>query len=277
MCCFVVLIAVRSFQTVVENTMSSKKVNRREKIEEIVLERGAISVGSLAETLGVSTQTIRRDIDELCVGDTLLRRHGRVEMDPKQLNTPFDQRAGTNLAGKRDIGEAAAELIPDGATVFISIGSTPLAVARAMQRRKRLTVITNNLSAAMALSEEVSNRIIIPGGEVRLPDRDILGDEVTALFDKYRADFGIFGAAGIADDGALLEFHVAEVHAREQIRQNSRVSVLVIDSTKFGRLAPAVGESLLDVDHVIVDRRPGPQFDSLLDQLNGRLVLAERD
>ena len=257
--------------------MSSKKVNRREKIEEIVLERGAISVGSLAETLGVSTQTIRRDIDELCEGDTLLRRHGRVEMDPNQLNTPFDQRAGTNLAGKRDIGEAAAELIPDGATVFISIGSTPLAAARAMQRRKRLTVITNNLSAAMALSEEVSNRIIIPGGEVRLPDRDILGDEVTALFDKYRADFGIFGAAGIADDGALLEFHVAEVHAREQIRQNSRVSMLVIDSTKFGRLAPAVGESLLDVDHVIVDRRPDSQFDSLLDQLDDRLVIAGRD
>lgn len=100
---------------------------------------------------------------------------------------------------------------------------------------------------------------------------------MTALFDKYRADFGIFGAAGIADDGALLEFHVAEVHAREQIRQNSRVSMLVIDSTKFGRLAPAVGESLLDVDHVIVDRRPDSQFDSLLDQLDDRLVMAGRD
>jgi len=257
--------------------MSSKKLNRRERIEEIVLERGAISVGALAEVLDVSTQTIRRDIDELCEGDTLRRRHGRVEMDPQQLNTPFDQRAGTNLAAKRDIGEAAAELVPDGATVFISIGSTPLAVARAMRRRKSLTVITNNLSAAMALSEEVSNRIIIPGGELRLPDRDILGDEVLSLFNKYRADISIFGAAGVAEDGALLEFHVAEVRAREQIRENSRSSMLVLDSTKFGRLAPAVGESLLDINHVIVDRRPAPLFDSLLDKLNGRLVLAERD
>ena len=257
--------------------MSSKKLNRRERIEEIVLERGAISVGALAETLDVSTQTIRRDIDDLCDGDTLRRKHGRVEIDPQKGNTPFDQRAGTNLAGKRDIGEAAAELVPDGATVFISIGSTPLAVASAMRRRKDLTVITNNLSAAMALSEEVSNRIIIPGGELRLPDRDILGDEALELFSRYRADIGIFGAAGVAEDGALLDFHVAEVRAREQIRENSRVSMLVLDSTKFGRAAPAVGESLLDIDHVIVDRRPEPTFDSLLEKLNGRLVLAERD
>ena len=257
--------------------MSSKKLNRRERIEEIVLERGAISVGALAEALDVSTQTIRRDIDELCDGDTLRRKHGRVEIAPQKGNTPFDQRAGTNLAGKRDIGEAAAELVPDGATVFISIGSTPLAVASAMRRRKDLTVITNNLSAAMALSEEVSNRIIIPGGELRLPDRDILGDEVLELFSRYRADISIFGAAGVAEDGALLEFHVAEVRAREQIRENSRVSMLVVDSTKFGRAAPAVGESLLDIDHVIVDRRPAAAFDSLLDQLNGRLLLAERD
>ena len=109
------------------------------------------------------------------------------------MNTPFDQRVGTNLVGKRAIGEVAATLIPDGSTIFISIGSTPLSVARALRRHKGLTVITNNLSAAMALSDELSNRIILPGGEVRLPDRDILGDEVLDFFGRYRAEFGIFG------------------------------------------------------------------------------------
>jgi len=123
-------------------------------------------------------QTIRRDVDALCEGDMLHRVHGRIELSEEFLNTPFDQRAGTNLLGKRAIGESAASLIHDGATLFISIGSTPLSVAQALRRRKGLTVITNNLSAAMALSEEVSNRIMLPGGELRLPDRDILGDEV---------------------------------------------------------------------------------------------------
>ena len=179
-------------------------------------------------------------MDKLCEGGLLKRRHGRVELSPRQSNTPFDQRLSTNLAEKRNIGEAAAELIPDGATVFISIGSTPLSVARALRRRKGLTVITNNLSAALALSDEMTNRIILPGGELRLPDRDILGEDVLAFFSRYRAEFCIFGVAGIAEDGSLLEFHAAEVRAREQIMANSQRSILVIDHSKFGRLALAL-------------------------------------
>ena len=256
--------------------MSAKKRNRRTRISDIVSERGAVSVGALAEMLDVSTQTIRRDIDKLCEGETLRRRHGRVELAKQHLNTPFDQRAGTNLIEKRDIGEAAASLIPDGATVFISIGSTPLSVARALRRRKNLTVITNNLSAAIALSDELSNRIILPGGEVRLPDRDILGDGVLEFFGRYRAEYGIFGVAGVVEDGSLLEFHSAEVRVRERIRENSQVSMLVLDHTKFGRMAPAVGENISDVDHVILDRRPDAKFDPLLDELGDGLILTER-
>ena len=257
--------------------MSEKKRKRRDGILEIVQERGVVSVGALAELLDVSMQTIRRDIDKLCEGEALRRRHGRIELAKQHLNTPFDQRAATNPSGKREIGEAAAELIPDGATLFISIGSTPLSVARALRHRKDLTVITNNLSAAMALSDEVTNRILLPGGELRLPDRDILGDEVVDFFGRYRAEYAVFGAAGVAEDGSLLEFHTAEVRARERIRENSQISILVLDVTKFGRLAPAAGENIRNVDHIILDRQPGPAFASVIDDIGDRLVLAERE
>jgi len=173
--------------------MSSKQIARREKISMLVSERGAISVGALAELLEVSMQTIRRDIDALCEEGGLRRQHGRVELRGKRLNTPFDERAGTNPLAKNAIGEAAARLIHDGASLFLSIGSTPLSVAKALRRHKELTVITNNLSAAMALSDELSNRIILPGGELRLPDRDILGDDVLNFFSQYRAEFAVSG------------------------------------------------------------------------------------
>ena len=68
--------------------MSKKKQERRERITEIVLERGAVSVDALAERLDVSTQTIRRDIDKLCESDMLRRRHGRVELAEQHANTP---------------------------------------------------------------------------------------------------------------------------------------------------------------------------------------------
>ena len=257
--------------------MSERKLKRRDAILGIVRERGVVAVGALAEMLGVSTQTIRRDIDTLCEDETLRRRHGRIELSEQQLNTPFDQRAATNPSGKHHIGEAAAGLIPDGATLFISIGSTSLSAARALRRRKNLTVITNNLSAAMALSDEMSNRIILPGGELRLPDRDILGGDVVSFFNRYRAEYAIFGAAGVAEDGSLLEFHTAEVRARERIRENARTSILVLDCTKFGRIAPAAGENIRDVDHVILDRMPGPEYASMIEDIGDRLLLAERE
>lgn len=244
-------------------------------IEQIVQERGAISVGALAEMLGVSMQTIRRDLDILCDNDNLRRAHGRIEMAEDRLNTPFDQRAGTNLVGKRAIGEAAAAKIPNGSSLFLSIGSTPLSVARALHRRKNLTVITNNLSAAMALSEEVSNRIIMPGGELRLPDRDFVGEEVVEFFGRYRTQFAVFGTAGIDTDGRLLEFHQAEVRATERMQQNAERSLLVIDHSKFGRLAPAMGGNVAEIDLVVCDHAPGASFAPLVETLNGRIIFAE--
>lgn len=257
--------------------MSARKRTRRSKIMDLVVERGAISVGALAEQFDVSMQTIRRDVDELCAEEGLRRLHGRVELAEHRLNTPFDQRTDTNFAAKQAIGYAAARLIPDGSSLFISIGSTPLVVAHALRARKELTVITNNLSAAMALSDEMSNRIIIPGGELRLPDRDMLGEDVVGFFGRYRAEFGIFGTAGVADDGKLLDFHSAEVKARESIRLNARCSVLVVDQSKFGRLAPAVGANISDIDRVVLDRMPGHEFMHLVEPLSERLVLAKRE
>ena len=255
--------------------MASKTLRRRDMIMQVVHERGGITVGALAEMLGVSMQTIRRDLDELCESQGLRRTHGRIELAEDQLNTPFDQRAGTNLIGKRAIADVAAARIPNGATLFLSIGSTLLSVARALRRHKELTVITNNLSAAMALSEENSNRIIIPGGELRLPDRDLIGEQVVEFFARYRAEFAVFGVAGVAQDGGLLDFHSGEVRASEQIRQNAQTSILVLDRTKFGRMAPALGVNIAEIDQVICDRSPDPDFSPIIERLGDRIVFSE--
>jgi DeoR family glycerol-3-phosphate regulon repressor len=255
--------------------MASKKLRRRDLIQQVAQERGGVSVGALADMLGVSTQTIRRDLDILCDGENLRRVHGRIELAEDRLNTPFDQRAGTNLVGKRAIAEVVASKIPDGSTLFLSIGSTALSVARALHRRKQLTVITNNLSAAMALSEEVSNRIILPGGELRLPDRDFVGEKVIDFFGRYKAEFAVFGSAGVDEDGRLLEFHQSEVRAAEQLRRNAQTSMLVIDRSKFGRLAPAIGGNLTEIDQIYCDRPPAAPYPAILEELGCRITYTE--
>ena len=255
--------------------MASKKIRRRDLIQQVVQERGGVSVGALAEMLGVSTQTIRRDLDVLCDGESLRRAHGRIELSVDRLNMPFDQRVDTNHAGKHAVAKKVASMIPNGSTLFLSIGSTPLEVARALASKQELTVITNNLSAAMALSHERSNRILLPGGELRLPDRDIIGEEAVDFFGRFRAEIAVFGVAGVAEDGGLLDFHPTEVRARVQMQELAKKSILVLDRSKFGRHAPAAGANISDIDLVICDRTPAPEFTEMLSGLNANIVFSE--
>lgn len=237
------------------------------------MQHNFVAVDDLAQSFGVSAQTVRRDINHLCDVNVLRRRHGGAEVFEPERNVPYDQRAATNPSAKQAIAHAAACLIPDGSIIAISIGTTPTMVADALGDKTGLTVITNNLNAAMSLSRESSNRIILPGGEVRLPDRDILGDQVVEFFGDYRTDFGIFGVGGVAEDGGLLDYHRAEVRVREKIRENARTSVLVLDTSKFGRSAPALGGDISDMDQVILDMKPRDGFADLLDGLGDRLIL----
>ena len=253
--------------------MSLKKQTRRQRIVELTLQQKFASVDDLTQALGVSAQTVRRDINYLCDMNVLRRRHGGAEVFETEGNAPYDQRAATNSSAKRAIALAAADQIPDGSTIAISVGTTPMMVADALCDKKNLTIVTNNLNAAMSLSRESSNRIILPGGEIRLPDRDILGDQVVEFFGNYRTEYGIFGVGGVAEDGGLLDFHRSEVRIREKIRENARKSILVLDSSKFGRSAPAVGGGIFDMDQVVLDISPQDAFAELLDGLGDRLIL----
>ncbi|MBR9764403.1 MAG: DeoR/GlpR transcriptional regulator [Rhodobacteraceae bacterium] len=249
-------------------------MDRKEQILQVARREGRVMVEDLALTFGVSAHTIRRDINTLCEEAKLRRLHGGAEYIEGQANLPYHARAVLNFDEKNAIARAVARVIPDEATVFISIGTTPAIVAGALAGKRALTVITNNLNAAFALSETAGNRIILPGGELRLPDRDLLSPEAVELFSTYRADFAIYGVGGIDSDGSLLDFHASEVQMREQMRMNARRSILVADRSKFGRRAAAVGGRLNEADMLVLDHAPETTFTPLLDDYDGTLVLA---
>jgi len=252
-------------------------MDRRSVILELAQRQGRVMVDQLADELGVSTHTVRRDLNALCEQTKLRRLHGGAEFVDGSANMPYASRTVLHFEAKARIARTVAGMVPDGATVFISIGTTPTLTAQALACKEALTVITNNLNAAMALSENSANRIILPGGEMRLPDRDFLSPEAIELFAAYRADFGIFGVGGIDTDGSLLDFHEPEVRARECIRANSRRAILVADRSKFGRRAAAVGGTLDEADVIVLDRRSPPPFDGLLRPLEERVHVAQQD
>jgi DeoR family glycerol-3-phosphate regulon repressor len=211
----------------------------------------------------------------LCEANSLRRRHGGVEAINGTANLAYDARQITNIGAKQRIGRLVAGLVPSRASVLIGIGSTPEQVAVAMAAHEDLTVVTNNLNVAMALSRMQSNRILLPGGALRLPDRDLLGPEVERLFRSFRADFGIFGVGGIDHDGTLLDFHPEEVAARLAIGESCRHTILVADLSKIGRAAPAKGGEIAGIDTVVLDQPPPADLGAIIAGGSGRLLIAD--
>lgn len=246
---------------------------RQAEIAEKVRQSGFQSVAELARHFGVTTQTIRRDINELSDAGVLKRRHGGVELPVPTDNLGFEERQILNLAAKQQIARVVETHIPHGASVAISIGTTPALAVRHLASRRGLTIVTNNLVAALNACALPAVEVHVPGGLVRPGARDVLGPDVEAFFGRYKVDIGLYGVGGVEAGGELLDFSRDEVRVREIIRRNCRRSFLVLDASKFGRAAHVRGGWIGDADLVFSDRDPPPGILAAIEADGGAFVL----
>jgi DeoR family glycerol-3-phosphate regulon repressor len=248
---------------------------RSQAILEKVRTEGFQPIETLAALFGVTSQTIRRDVNALCEEGLLLRRHGGVDVPPRaNPNLLYEDRQILNLDAKRRIAAQVASAIPDGASLFLGIGTTPEQVAHALTGRTGLTVMTNNLNVAMVLARSGSASVSIASGTIRPHDLDVVGPEAAQFFDKFKVDIAIFGVGGVDADGSLLDFSTEEVQTRLRMRANCRRSFLVLDHSKFGRNASVRGGHIADVSAVFTDAPPPPAIASLLAASDVTLTLA---
>ena len=185
-----------------------------------------------------------------------MRHHGGAALPSSSVNTPWHDRKATQTAEKERIAQKVASQIPNGATLFIDIGTTPEAVAHALLNHSNLRIVTNNLNVANTLKVKEDFRIILAGGELRSRDGGIIGEATLDFISQFRLDFGILGISGIDGDGSLLEFDYHEVRTKRAIIENSRCVMLVVDHSKFGRNAMVNLGSIALVDVVYTDIIP---------------------
>lgn len=232
--------------------MEGRFSDRQRDILGRVRSNGRATIEGFAQHYNVSPQTIRRDVNALCASGALRRVHGGVEA-PRSGNLLYNSRRMLNERAKRDIGATFARMVPSGASLAVSIGTTPEFAIHALHDQTDLTVITNNLNIAIFACDRAGWNVHVPAGAVRAGDRDILGKQVEAFFARYQVDFGLFGVAGVTAEGTLLDFTEDEVAARMAILRNCRRSILLLDHSKFGRAAHVRGGHLSDLDTVICD------------------------
>ncbi|MGH8352653.1 MAG: DeoR/GlpR family transcriptional regulator [Pseudomonas sp.] len=238
---------------------------RQQNILNLVRERSYISIEELAQTFAVTPQTIRRDINQLAERALLRRYHGGAAHDSSVENTAYSMRAGQLREEKQRIAEAIAAQIPDHASLFINIGTTTEAIARALLEHRGLKVITNNLHVAATLSAKDDFEVLIAGGTVR-SDGGVVGQATVDFIRQFKVDYALVGISGIDEDGSLLDFDYQEVRVSQAIIENARQVFLAADSSKFGRNAVVRLGSITQVHRVFTDHQPLPGLLQLLNQ-----------
>jgi DeoR family glycerol-3-phosphate regulon repressor len=247
--------------------------DRMRAILSIIAGHGFQSIDTLAGHFGVSTQTIRRDVNTLCDRGLCRRRHGGIDVLPEGENVDYPSRRILNREAKRCIAGCVAKMVPDGASLFFGIGTTPEACAQALLDRKGLRVMTNNLNVAVALSRSPSCEITVAGGRLRNLDGDVVDGEAHGFFSRFSVDIGIYGVGGVAEDGGLLDFSHDEVRMRSDLTSHCRKRFLVLDHSKFNRSATVRGGHITEAHLVFTDQPPPSHIAAMLNEAGVQLVV----
>ncbi len=228
-------------------------IPRHADIIELAKNKGRVSVEELSEKFEVTPQTIRKDLNDICDRRLLTRVHGGAVYPAGTVNTEYEQRRTIAAGEKEAIGKAAADLIPDNASLFMNIGTTVEAVSEALTSHSKLMVITNNLNVANRVSRYEQIEVVVTGGVVRGSDAAIVGEAAVDFIQQFKVDFAVIGASAIDSDGYLLDFDFREVKVTKAIISNARHVILVSDSTKFDRSAPVRIAHLSQINTFVTD------------------------
>ncbi|BDX01618.1 MAG: DeoR/GlpR family DNA-binding transcription regulator [Marinomonas sp.] len=238
---------------------------RQNQILNWVQQEDALLVEDMVTRFNVSSQTIRKDINQLAERHLVRRTHGGIAPVSSTENLPFDHRQFLNSDAKEAIAKLVANVIPDGASVFLGIGTTVEYVAKALVSHRNLQVFTNNLTVASILGNYPQVRVRVLAGKLRHKHHDLVGEETLSGLRQYFFDYGVLGCGGLDEAQGVLDFDPEEASVSRVLVEQSRHSLLVADQHKWGRKAMARVHSFDSIDWLFSDELTESQTRLLTD------------
>ena len=225
---------------------------RRAKIETYLQAAEFASLEELAQHVGASVSTVRRDVAELEEGKSIRRTHGGARiLQPKTDEFVFNVRDTHHVPEKESIGEACAALIEPGQNVIIDSGTTCFHVAKHLGE-KVAQVITNSLPVAHLFSGSNRHEVHVSGGVIYPRLGTLVGPDAVATFSRMHADVAILSGSGIAEDG-IYSSHALIVDIQRAMIAGAAKVIFCIDGTKFERRSTFFLCDFAKVDVVVTD------------------------
>jgi DeoR family transcriptional regulator of aga operon len=227
---------------------------RRQHILALAHQNGRVIVEDLSNTLGISRITIRKDLDYLQRKGVLQRTHGGAI--PPQAGALFDpslkEKETQHSEEKQRISDAAVQLVQEGQCVLLDSGTTTTAIAKALKRFSRLTIITNAVNIAAELSG-TDFEVILTGGSLRRNSFSLVGPLAEEVLAEMHADILFLGVDGFDLEVGLTTPNVMESRVNRAMVKAATTIVTVCDSTKFNRRSLSKIVDATSIHHVITD------------------------
>jgi DeoR family fructose operon transcriptional repressor len=215
------------------------QVERLDAIRSHLYAHGFSTIQTLADSVGASLATIRRDLQVLEREGSIDRVHGGARIaEGSSVELAFQERAKRNLAAKRAIAAAAYKLLTPHASVFLDAGTTVLQLSRLIRINPvPLRIFTNGLAVAQEFLNVPELEVSVLGGKLRSENASFVGPQAEAMLESLWFDQLFLGASAIAPDGAIYSVDSAEASLNRRMLARSAQAFVLCDSSKFSTMA----------------------------------------
>lgn len=249
---------------------------KRTILKKLVVER-KIYVPDLAETLNVSSETIRRDLDRLEKEGKLRKVYGGAVLADVDISEPtFEQKSSINQGEKRAIAKAAASLIEDGDIIMIGNGTTPLEIIRYLHDKKNITLITHSAPVLKLAIETFKGKLIFIGGEVDSKQQSTHGPLAEIALKQIKANKAFISAGGISVEGGITDYDLNEAFMSRLLLERSEELIVLADHSKFGNTTFAQICELKRATAVVSDWTCPLEWKEALEKQNIHLMLGKK-
>lgn len=246
---------------------------RHAKILKLLESEGTASIAALADRLGVSQETVRRDVRPLTENGSLVRVHGAVGLAGHVGEAPFQRRMRENAAAKQAIARAVAATIRDGESVMLDTGTTTSFLARELVSHRRLTVVTNSSDIARTLATVNGNRVYMAGGELRSDSGAAFGKSAIDFISRFTVNHAII-SAGAVDKSGVMDFELEEAEFARTVLTRGERRAVITDHTKFGRQGLVTVSGFDTVGELITDSQPPKDIAARIEAEGAALTIA---
>ena len=247
---------------------------RRGEILKLLQDEGTITIARLADALGVSLETVRRDVKPLAKDGSVLKMHGAIGLPSVVGEAPFERRMREQADAKRAIAKLVATTIGDGESVMLDTGTTTSFLARELLNHRRLTVVTNSSDIARTLATVNGNKVYMAGGELRSDSGAAFGVSAIEFVGRFSVAHAVITAGAVDAVGGIMDYNLEEAEFARMVLARGARTLVVTDHSKFGRQGLVHVCGFSGFGELVTDQAPPPDIAKAISEAGARLTMA---